>query len=48
VQAGEINAAVDPELATTALLGAIFYRRLMTKQPFRPAEAAALVSLILD
>ncbi len=48
VQAGEINAAVDPELATTALLGAIFYRRLMTKQPFRPDEAGALVSLILD
>ncbi len=44
----EISAAVDPELATAALLGAIFYRRLMTGQPFNPDDAASLVNLILD
>ncbi len=47
VAASEISATVDPELATTALLGAIFYRRLMTGQPFNPDDAASLVNLIL-
>ena len=36
VQRGEIDTSVDPELATTTLLGAIFYQRLMTDQPFNP------------
>jgi TetR/AcrR family transcriptional regulator, regulator of autoinduction and epiphytic fitness len=44
---GEITSGIDPELATTALLGAIFYRRLMTGQPFDPDDAAQLVNLIL-
>jgi TetR/AcrR family transcriptional regulator, regulator of autoinduction and epiphytic fitness len=47
VQDGEIETAVDPELATTTLLGAIFYRRLMTEKPFDPNHAAELVNLIL-
>ena len=48
IQAGEIRCATDPELATTALLGAIFYRRLMTSRPFNPEDAEQLVTLVLD
>ena len=47
IRSGEISAAVDPELATTALLGAIFYQRLMTGRPFNPKKAGVLVNLIL-
>jgi TetR/AcrR family transcriptional regulator, regulator of autoinduction and epiphytic fitness len=47
IESGEISAEVDPELATTALLGAIFYRRLMTASPLEPAEAGRLVDLVL-
>jgi TetR/AcrR family transcriptional regulator of autoinduction and epiphytic fitness len=47
VDGGEIRRDVDPELATTALLGAIFYRRLMTGQPLQPDEATRLVDLVL-
>ncbi len=47
VKEGEISGAVDPELATNAMLGALFYRRLMTGQPFDPNHAADLVNLIL-
>jgi AcrR family transcriptional regulator len=43
----EIAAAIDPELATTALLGAIFYRRLMTAEPFDPESTDELVALVL-
>jgi TetR/AcrR family transcriptional regulator of autoinduction and epiphytic fitness len=44
---GEIGKDVDLELAASALLGAIFYRRLMTAQPFNPADATRLVDLVL-
>ena len=44
---GEIAEDVDPELATSALLGAIFYRRLWTARPFPPGEAGRLVALVL-
>jgi TetR/AcrR family transcriptional regulator, regulator of autoinduction and epiphytic fitness len=44
---GEVGAGVDPELATTAMLGAIFYRRLMTDRPFDPDDASHLVDLVL-
>ena len=37
---------VDPELAASVLLGAIFYRRLMTSEPFDPACAGELVSTL--
>jgi len=47
IHQGEVNTSVDPELATTTLLGAIFYRRLMTGQPFNPDDATQLVNLVL-
>jgi TetR/AcrR family transcriptional regulator, regulator of autoinduction and epiphytic fitness len=47
IQAGQIPSAIDPELATTTLLGAIFYRRLMTSEPFNPGDAEQLVTLVL-
>jgi AcrR family transcriptional regulator len=47
VRDGEVAASVDPELATTALLGAIFYRRLMTPRPLDPDDATRLVDLVL-
>jgi AcrR family transcriptional regulator len=47
VEAGEVNEGVNPELATTALLGAVFYRRLMTERSFDPDDADDLVGLIL-
>ncbi|MGO9955152.1 MAG: TetR/AcrR family transcriptional regulator [Solirubrobacteraceae bacterium] len=47
VRDGQVSTSVDPDLATTALLGAIFYRRLMTSEPFDPADATALVNLVL-
>jgi AcrR family transcriptional regulator len=47
VAAGEFPARVDPELAAQALLGPIFYRRLMTSEPFDPERAADLVELVL-
>jgi TetR/AcrR family transcriptional regulator, regulator of autoinduction and epiphytic fitness len=47
IRAGEIAPEVDPELATTALLGAIFYRRLMTGQPLDPGEAGRVLALVL-
>jgi TetR/AcrR family transcriptional regulator, regulator of autoinduction and epiphytic fitness len=47
IQHGEVSPEVDPELATTALLGAVFYRRLWTASPLPPDDAARLVSLVL-
>jgi TetR/AcrR family transcriptional regulator of autoinduction and epiphytic fitness len=44
---GEFDAGLDPELATAAMLGTIFYRRLMTAEPFDPAAAGELVDLVL-
>ena len=44
---GDFRHDVDPELATPALLGAIFYRRLMTGEPFEPNRAAELVATVL-
>ena len=43
----EVATEVDPELATVTLLGAVFYRRLMTDTAFDPADATELVSLVL-
>jgi hypothetical protein len=36
---GEFPADVDAELAALALLGAVFYGRLMAAEPFEPARA---------
>jgi AcrR family transcriptional regulator len=47
IDAGEVSPEVDPELATTALLGAIFYRRLMTARPLPPDDTERLVDLVL-
>jgi TetR/AcrR family transcriptional regulator, regulator of autoinduction and epiphytic fitness len=47
VNDGEFRAGLDPELATVALLGVLFYRRLMTREPFDPASAGELVELVL-
>ncbi|HEX4279777.1 MAG TPA: TetR/AcrR family transcriptional regulator [Solirubrobacteraceae bacterium] len=47
VNDGEFRAGLDPELATVALLGVLFYRRLMTGEPFDPASAGELVALVL-
>jgi TetR/AcrR family transcriptional regulator of autoinduction and epiphytic fitness len=47
IERGEIAARVDPELATVTLLGAVFYRRLMTGRPFDPDDASQLVALVL-
>lgn len=47
IRGGEVSADIDPELATTTLLGAIFYRRLMTAEPFDPGDAGELVNLVL-
>jgi TetR/AcrR family transcriptional regulator, regulator of autoinduction and epiphytic fitness len=47
VDDGEFRPGLDPELATVALLGVLFYRRLMTGEPFDPASAGELVGLVL-
>jgi TetR/AcrR family transcriptional regulator, regulator of autoinduction and epiphytic fitness len=47
VAAGELRSNVDPELAATALLGAIFYRRLMSDRNFEPDRAMQLVDAVL-
>ncbi len=47
VRDGDFRPGVDPELATAALLGTIFYRRLMTGRPFDPGEAGQLVETVL-
>jgi len=47
VEAGEFAAGTDPELATVALLGAVFYGRLMSAEPFDPASTSELVSAVL-
>jgi TetR/AcrR family transcriptional regulator of autoinduction and epiphytic fitness len=47
VAAGELPARVDPELAALALLGPIFYRRLMSSEPFEPGRAGELVDTVL-
>ena len=43
----EFPPGVDPELATIAMLGVVFYRRLMTGEPFEPSGAGELVDLVL-
>jgi TetR/AcrR family transcriptional regulator, regulator of autoinduction and epiphytic fitness len=44
---GEFRAAVDPELAAQALLGPIFYRRLMTSEPLEPHRVGDLIDMVL-
>lgn len=47
VTAGELPTDVDPDTVSFALSGAIFYRRLMTPDPYSPEEVPALVAAIL-
>ena len=47
VERGELDPGLDPELTTVALLGAIFYRRLMTQRPMSAAETNELVAQLL-
>jgi AcrR family transcriptional regulator len=47
VTAGELPRYLDPELGALALLGPIFYRRLMSAEPFDPDRAGALVDTVL-
>lgn len=47
IGSGEFAATVDPELASQALLGAIFYGRLMSAEPFDPSRADELVAAVL-
>jgi AcrR family transcriptional regulator len=44
---GALPPHLDPEIAATALAGAIVYRRLMTGDPFPPARVADLVTTVL-
>jgi TetR/AcrR family transcriptional regulator of autoinduction and epiphytic fitness len=47
IAAGEFSHQIDPDLAAQLLLGVIFYRRLMTDEPFDPAGADNLVDTVL-
>jgi TetR/AcrR family transcriptional regulator, regulator of autoinduction and epiphytic fitness len=47
VARGEFRGDTNAELAALALLGAIFYRRLMTGEPFDPQRARELVAAVL-
>jgi TetR/AcrR family transcriptional regulator, regulator of autoinduction and epiphytic fitness len=47
VAEGDFRACLDPELVGSALLGLLFYRRLMTSKPFSPEHASELVDAIL-
>lgn len=47
IEEGELPAHLDPELAALALSGAIFYRRLMTPNPFAAADIRGLVRQVL-
>jgi TetR/AcrR family transcriptional regulator, regulator of autoinduction and epiphytic fitness len=47
IRTREFAADIDPELAAQAMLGAIFYGRLMSEQLFDPAQAGRLVALVL-
>jgi AcrR family transcriptional regulator len=45
--AGDFPVTIDPELASQALLGVIFFRRLMTSTPLEPERIGALIETIL-
>ena len=44
---GEVARDRDPDLAATALAGAVIYRRLMTGHPLQPSEVRPLVETVL-
>lgn len=47
VAAGDFPAHLDPALAALALLGPLFYARLMSDRPFDPERSRELVDLVL-
>lgn len=47
IDAGELRDDIDPELAATALAGAIIYRRLMTGRPLPAGEVDPLIVTVL-
>ncbi len=47
VAGGSLPAHIDPERAAFALLGAIFFARLMTSKPLDPNDAANLADTVL-
>ncbi|HLI22172.1 MAG TPA: TetR/AcrR family transcriptional regulator [Stellaceae bacterium] len=47
IASGDFPPHLDAELAAQALLGAVFFRRLMTDKPFDPAEAGALIATVM-
>lgn len=47
IVAAEVAEGVDPELASRALAGAIFYSRLVLGEPFDPDRVPALVQSVL-
>lgn len=47
IDAGHIDATVDPELAANALSGAIFYARLMTSTPMSGTAVDRLITTVL-
>lgn len=47
VAGGDFGAGTDPELAAGALLGAIYYYRLTSPQPFGSERAGQLVNTVL-
>lgn len=47
IASGDFPPHIDAELAAQALLGAIFFRRLMTDKAFDPAQAGALIDTVM-
>jgi TetR/AcrR family transcriptional regulator, regulator of autoinduction and epiphytic fitness len=47
VAAGDFPGRLDPGLAAAALLGPLFYARLMSERPFDPERSRELVDLVL-
>lgn len=47
IDSGDFPTTLDPDLASLALVGALFYRRLMTGEPLDPALVPDLVDAVL-
>ncbi|HVA13825.1 MAG TPA: TetR/AcrR family transcriptional regulator [Stellaceae bacterium] len=47
IASGDFPARLDAELAALSLLGAIFFRRLMTGETFDPARVGALIDAVI-
>jgi TetR/AcrR family transcriptional regulator of autoinduction and epiphytic fitness len=47
LHAKQFSRRIDPDVAATALLGSIFYRRLMSDRPLDPAEVVPLIDAVL-